>query len=94
MCGLRTTHRRCWGFKSHRFDDEVDVMRRQPSEGKVSRAVLALLNGPAGTDRRVLGWYATDEKLAAVDPGARVWTGPIPADELAPRRRARAAART
>jgi hypothetical protein len=62
-------------------------MRRRPFGGKLSRALLALLSGPSGQDRRVLGRHYTDDELARLDPTAPGWVGPVPADELADRRR-------
>ena len=64
-------------------------MRRQPFQGKVSRAVLALLSGPTGDDRRLLDRRFTDGELAGRDPVARGFAAPVPADELAERRRGR-----
>jgi hypothetical protein len=63
------------------------VKRRQPFGGTLSRAVLALLSGPSYPDRRVLGRPFSDEELAGVDPAAPGWVAPVPADELAGRRR-------
>jgi hypothetical protein len=62
-------------------------MTRQPFRGKLSRALLTLLSGPSGTDRRLAGRAFSDEDLARVDPAAPGWTAPVPPDELAARRR-------
>jgi hypothetical protein len=62
-------------------------MRRRPFGGKLSRALLVLLSGPTGHDRRVLGRPYTDDELARLDPAAPGWVGPVRADELAGRRR-------
>jgi hypothetical protein len=63
------------------------TMTRQPFRGALGRALLKLLSGPSGSDRRLAGRAFSDDELARVDPAARGWTAPVPADELAARRR-------
>ena len=62
---------------------------RRPVREKMSRAVLALLRGPATDDRRLLGRSFTDAELSRLDAVAGGFTAPVAHDEVAERRRRR-----